>query len=117
MKNHYKFVRKSYAMQRMAAAIERAIQASSSIDKERAARWAAAWGLLCGIMTSSVKLRRSDVDMHDTPPQRRSSDQIEIPQRAPASSSATRHTSPSDSQPSQQQSACGDASAPQQSTN
>lgn len=114
MKTHYKFVRKSYAMQRMARAIERAIQAHTSIEKERAARWAAAWGLLCGIMTSSVKLRRSDVDMYDKPQQRRSSDQIEIPPRASETSAprpdANRpDANRPDSQPSAQQR--GDATA------
>ena len=61
MKNKYRFVRKSYAMSRMARAIERAIEATTIRDKDRAARWAAAWGLLCGVHTKRVKLRRNDL--------------------------------------------------------
>jgi hypothetical protein len=61
MKNRYPFLRKSYAMHRMAKAIERAIEGKTSGEKERAARWAAAWGLLCGIKTSGVRLRDSEL--------------------------------------------------------
>lgn len=63
MKNSYPFVRKSYTMQRMGQATERAINAATAPEKERAARWAAAWGLLCGIMTSKVNVKRSDINM------------------------------------------------------
>ena len=35
------------ALQRMGAAIERAIVSKLPRDKDRAARWAGAWGLLC----------------------------------------------------------------------
>ncbi len=111
MKNRNKLVRKSYAMQRMAQAIERAIRANSAIEKERAARWAAVWGVLCGIMTSSVTLRRSDIDMHDKPPRRRSSDQIEIPPRASEAPGPQRPNSRPDSQPSSPNDACGDSTA------
>ena len=51
--------RKAYAMMRMAGAIGRAIDAPTSAQKDRAARWAAAWGLIGGIMTPGVRLRRS----------------------------------------------------------
>ena len=50
---------KSYAMLRMSEAIERAIDAISSADKARAARWAAAWGAASGIGSPAVRLRRS----------------------------------------------------------
>ena len=62
MRNRYRFLRKSYAMTRMAASIERAIEAGTIKEKESAARWAAAWGLLCGIKTRPVNLRRSEID-------------------------------------------------------
>ena len=62
MKNRDRFFRKSYAMQRMTLAIERAIERDSSKEKERAARWAAAWGLLCGIRSEGVNLRSGDVE-------------------------------------------------------
>lgn len=61
MKNLRRVTRKSYAMKRMASAIDRAIRASTSAEKERSARWAAAWGLLCGINTNSSRLRSSEV--------------------------------------------------------
>lgn len=48
-------------MRRMAAAIERAIAAVTINEKDMAARWAAAWGLLCGIKTKPVAVKRSDV--------------------------------------------------------
>lgn len=64
MRSRYRFLRKSYAMDRMARAIERAIGGQTGKEQERAMRWAAAWGLLCGIKTASVRLRRSEVE-HD----------------------------------------------------
>ena len=51
--------RKSYAMLRMAEAIGRAIGSSSDAEKEKAARWAAAWGVVSGIRSPGVRLRRS----------------------------------------------------------
>lgn len=51
--------RKTYAMQRMAEAIGRAIRAESAQEQERAKRWAAAWGLVSGIRSSGIRLRRS----------------------------------------------------------
>jgi hypothetical protein len=61
MKKPDRSLRKSYAMERMAAAIDRAIGDRTGKEKERAARWAAAWGLLCGIRTEGVRLRRDDI--------------------------------------------------------
>ena len=51
--------RKAYAMQRMAAAIGRAMNSESSQEQERAKRWAAAWGVVSGIRSSGIRLRRS----------------------------------------------------------
>ena len=51
--------RKTYAMLRMVAAIGRAIDSPSSADKDRAARWASAWGVVSGIRTRGIRLRRS----------------------------------------------------------
>lgn len=51
--------RKAYAMMRMAEAIGRAIDAPTTVQKDKAARWAAAWGVIGGIMTPGVRLRRS----------------------------------------------------------
>ena len=61
MKNRYRFLRKSYAMDRMARAIERAIEATTIKEKDHAARWAAAWGMLCGIKTRPVNVQRSEL--------------------------------------------------------
>lgn len=41
--------KKFYAMRRMREAIDRAIDANTIPKKERAARWAAAWGRAAGI--------------------------------------------------------------------
>lgn len=49
-------------MHRMAQAIERAVAARTDKEKERAARWVGAWGLLCGISTSKVRLRNSGIE-------------------------------------------------------
>lgn len=46
-------------MMRMAGAIGRAIDADTTVEKDRAARWAAAWGLIGGIRSPGVRLRRS----------------------------------------------------------
>lgn len=48
-------------MRRMAVAIERAIDAITIHEKDAAARWAAAWGMLCGIKTKAVLVRHSEV--------------------------------------------------------
>lgn len=51
--------KKTYAMLRMVAAIGRAIQTDSTVEKDKAARWAAAWGALGGIRSPGVRLRRN----------------------------------------------------------
>jgi len=56
--------RKTYAMLRMVAAIGRAIQSPTSAEKDRAARWAAAWGVISGIRTRGIRLRRSVLSDH-----------------------------------------------------
>lgn len=53
--------RKSYGMRRMGEAIGRAIEAGGGEQQARAIRWAAAWGLLCGIRSPGVRLRRSEL--------------------------------------------------------
>ncbi len=59
MKHRLRKERKSYAMLRMAEAIGRAIHSDSPADKDKAARWAAAWGVVGGIRSPGVRLRRS----------------------------------------------------------
>lgn len=49
----------------MTLAIERAIAGPTGKEEERAARWAAAWGLLCGIRTEGVNLKSCDVATPD----------------------------------------------------
>jgi hypothetical protein len=51
--------RKAYGMLRMAAAIERAIVAEQDDEKDRAARWATAWGAISGIHSPGMRLRSS----------------------------------------------------------
>ena len=58
MKRQIRMERKRYAMARMAEAIGRAIKSTAPADKDRAARWAAAWGLVSGIRTRGIRLRR-----------------------------------------------------------
>jgi hypothetical protein len=50
--------KKSYAMLRMGRALERAITTNLITDKDRGARWAAAWGLVAGISNKAVRLGR-----------------------------------------------------------
>jgi len=76
MSSQTRLLRKSYAMSRMGKAIERAISAPNSKEKTRAAKWAAAWGLLCGITTNGTYLR-SDAVVTDEG--KESPEQIEIP--------------------------------------
>jgi hypothetical protein len=59
MKPRIQKERKSYAMFRMVAAIGRAIHSTTSAEKDKAARWAAAWGVISGIRTRGIRLRRS----------------------------------------------------------
>jgi len=61
MNGSTRLIRKSYAMQRMGMALARAVSAGAANQKSTAARWAAAWGLLCGIHTPGVNLRRGEV--------------------------------------------------------
>jgi hypothetical protein len=56
--------RKTYAMLRMVAAIGRAIQSPTAAEKDRAARWAAAWGVISGIRTRGIRLRRNVLSDH-----------------------------------------------------
>ncbi len=58
MKPQFRKERKAYAMLRMAEAIERAIVSERPDEKNRAARWAAAWGAIGGIRSPGVRLRR-----------------------------------------------------------
>lgn len=90
MSSNSRILKKSYAMQRMARAIERAVRAGSGKEKQRAARWVAAWGMLCGIRSDTVRLRRSDVAQVADDHARKPSDPIEIPAdvQAPAIVSA-----------------------------
>ena len=59
MKHRSIEARKAYSMERMIVAIQRAILSDTNAQKEKAARWAAAWGLLSGIRTPGIRLRRS----------------------------------------------------------
>ena len=58
MKTRIRKERKSYAMSRMAEAIGRAIKSATPAEKDRAARWAAAWGVVSGIRSRGIRLRR-----------------------------------------------------------
>ena len=60
MNSNARLKKKSYALRRMGIAIERAMHAGNERDKARAAKWAAAWGMLCGIKSAGMKLKRSD---------------------------------------------------------
>lgn len=59
MRREIKSDRKNYAMLRMIAAISRAIDSDVPAEKDRAARWAAAWGALSGIRSPGMRLRRN----------------------------------------------------------
>jgi hypothetical protein len=90
MNGNTRLIRKSYAMQRMGLALARAVSAASSNQKTTAARWAAAWGLLCGIKTPGVYLKRSAREGEDSGGQRvRSSAAISVPPAGPAAPAAT----------------------------
>lgn len=47
--------KKNYAMLRMGRALERAITTNLIAEKDRGARWAAAWGLAAGIPNTVVR--------------------------------------------------------------
>jgi hypothetical protein len=59
-------------MQRMVAALGRAIASTSLHERDRASRWSAAWGMLAGIRGKGVRLKRSGLQ-EDFPRERRSS--------------------------------------------
>ncbi|MGZ8290750.1 MAG: hypothetical protein ACXW2U_01050 [Telluria sp.] len=61
--------RKSYGMLRMSRAIGRAMSAATPCEQERAIRWVAAWGLIGGIRSDSVRLR--DAELLPAEPPRR----------------------------------------------
>ena len=78
MSRNSRILKKSYAMQRMARAIERAVGAATGKEKERAARWVGAWGMLCGIKSSTVRLRQSEVGRGTDAHIRQPSGQIDL---------------------------------------
>ena len=49
-------------MLRMVEAIGRAIDSPTDAEKEKAARWAAAWGVISGIRSPGIRLRRTVLD-------------------------------------------------------
>lgn len=65
MSRRLKKERKAYALLRMVAAIDRAIEAGTDAEKEKAARWASAWGAVGGVRTPAkvpgIRLRRSEL--------------------------------------------------------
>ena len=54
-------MKKSYALKRMVISLERAIAASSDAAKDKASRWAAAWGYFAGITSPGIRLKQTDV--------------------------------------------------------
>jgi hypothetical protein len=59
MRHRIKQDKKAYAMLRMQEAIGRAIDSDTTAEKNRAARWAAAWGAIGGIRSPGLRLRRN----------------------------------------------------------
>ena len=53
--------RKSYGMLRMSRAISRAISAPTPHEQDKAIRWVAAWGLISGIRSDTVRLRNPEL--------------------------------------------------------
>lgn len=53
--------RKSYGMLRMSRAISRAISAPTPSEQDKAIRWVAAWGLIGGIRSNTVRLRNPEL--------------------------------------------------------
>lgn len=53
--------RKSYGMLRMSRAISRAISAPTPLEQDKAIRWVAAWGLIGGIRSDTVRLRNPEL--------------------------------------------------------
>lgn len=93
MSGNSRILKKSYAMQRMARAIERAVGAATGKEKERAARWVGAWGMLCGIKSSTVRLRQSEVGRGSDAHIRQPSDQIDLSGDIDASAAGTAEAS------------------------
>jgi hypothetical protein len=60
--------RKSYGMLRMSRAIGRAIDAGTPAEQDRAIRWVAAWGLIGGIRSDTVRLRNPELLRTDMAP-------------------------------------------------
>jgi hypothetical protein len=60
--------RKSYGMLRMSRAIGRAIGAGTPAEQDRAIRWVAAWGLIGGIRSDTVRLRNPELLRTDMAP-------------------------------------------------
>ncbi|HEY0491522.1 MAG TPA: hypothetical protein VGD30_18585 [Telluria sp.] len=60
--------RKSYGMLRMSRAIGRAMDAASPAEQDRAIRWAAAWGLIGGIRSDTVRMRSPELLRTDKAP-------------------------------------------------
>lgn len=54
-------------MLRMSRAISRAIGAGTPAEQERAIRWVAAWGLIGGIRSDTVRLRNPELLHTDMP--------------------------------------------------
>lgn len=61
--------RKSYGMLRMSRAISRAINAPTPLEQDKAIRWVAAWGLIGGIRSDTVRLRNPELIHHPEPMQ------------------------------------------------
>jgi hypothetical protein len=59
MRHRIRQEKKAYAMLRMQEAIGRAIDSDTTAEKDRAARWAAAWGAMGGIRSPGLRLRRN----------------------------------------------------------
>lgn len=83
MNTNSRIQKKSYAMQRMARAIDRAVRSGNGKEKERAARWAGAWGILCGIRSATVRLRRAEFVERGDDRLRQPSAPIEISNQVP----------------------------------
>lgn len=61
--------RKSYGMLRMSRAISRAISAPTPSEQDKAIRWVAAWGLIGGIRSDTVRLRNPEIQPEMMPPE------------------------------------------------
>ena len=61
--------RKSYGMLRMSQAISRAINSPTPGEQDKAIRWVAAWGLIGGIRSDTVRLRNPELLQPEMMPQ------------------------------------------------